>query len=85
MKLKIQDHTVIVRFYLLILIQKIELGEIIENNGRKPKEGDIVIIRASKGSDIFFGRSLSIQENSVFMRISQLKDIELTKIPENIS
>ena len=85
MKLKIQDHTSNCEILFVNSDTEDRIGEIIENNGRKPKEGDIVIIRASKGSDIFFGRSLSIQENSVFMRISQLKDIELTKIPENIS
>ena len=85
MKLKIQDHTSNCEILFVNSDTEDRIGEIIENNGRKPKEGDIVIIRASKGSDIFFGRSLSIQQNEVFMKISQLKDTELTKIPENIS
>ena len=85
MKIKIQDHTGNYEVLFVNSDAEDRIGEIIENNGRKPKIGDIVIIRASKGSDILFGKSLSIQQNEVFMRISQLKDIELTKIPENIS
>ena len=85
MKIKIQDHTGNCEVLFVNSDTEDRIGEIIENNGRKSKEGDIVIIRASKGFDILFGKSLSIQQNEVFMRISQLKDIELTKIPENIS
>jgi len=85
LKIKLQDHTSNCEVLFVSSDKEDKIGEIIENNGRKPKIGDIVIIRASKGSDIFFGRSLSIQQNDIFTRVSQLKDIGENKISENIS
>ncbi len=47
-----------------------------DNGGEKPIEDDIVVIRGVKGSDIIFGKHLSIQKTKIFEKISQIKEAE---------
>ncbi len=45
-----------------------------EDNGRKAKEGDIVIVQGRRKKDAVFANHISIQDYRIYTRLSELKD-----------
>lgn len=54
----------------------LHLSNYIANGGKKPIEGNIVIVVGSKSRDIIFVNDLSIVEEKIYSRFSDLKDAE---------
>jgi DNA polymerase-3 subunit alpha len=73
-KLFVKDGTGQTNILLTNSVGRDNIGDSIENNGRKPAVGDIIICRGSKGADIVFARAIGIQPCEVFDKVSQLKD-----------
>lgn len=70
--IQISDETGVVK--VMMFNNKIEENQ--EINGRHPKEDDIVIVRGTKKEDAVFADVISIQQNTIYMKLSELKDSE---------
>jgi DNA-directed DNA polymerase III PolC len=82
LKLDIKDHTGVLCCLAFNSKGGDTIDEIEENNGRLPKEKDIVIGYGKKMSDAVFLSRLKIEDHSVVKKISELKDIKQTKDKE---
>ena len=45
----------------------------LDGGGKVPKKGSIVILYGSKGDDIVFANTLSIVDEKIYMKLSDLK------------
>ena len=43
------------------------------NGGKKPKGGEIVFVYGSKGEDIIFGEKLTILDEKIYTKLSEVK------------
>lgn len=48
------------------------IDECEENNGRLPQENDLIVVRGVKKSDCIFARNVSIQDVSIYKKISEI-------------
>jgi DNA polymerase-3 subunit alpha len=72
--LTISDHSGIIRVMIFDTKNNSLIQECEENNGRLPKEGDIVIVRGRKrDGNCIFAESIGIQDCEVLDKISELK------------
>ena len=73
MKLEIQDDFGKTNFMLMNNRRSATLDNYLNNGGKKPKEGEIVFIYGSKGEDIIFGEKITILDEKIYTKLSELK------------
>lgn len=71
-KMTIRDHTSSIDALMFDSAKFANIELCKENNGRLPQEGDIVVCRGKKAKTAVFLNNCSIQENKVFMKISEV-------------
>lgn len=71
-KMVLKDHTDEVDCLMFDTERHSNIELCKENNGRLPEEGDIVVCRGKKNKNAIFVNACGIQENKVFMKISEL-------------
>ena len=47
-------------------------SEYLNNGGKKPKEGEIVFIYGTKGDDVIFGEKLTILDEKIYTKLSEI-------------
>lgn len=82
LKLDVSDDTGNITVLMFENDKSSNISNCEENNGRLPKEGDIVAIRGNKKGDCIFARNIAIQDCKVYERISQLKKEEKPETKE---
>jgi DNA polymerase III alpha subunit len=73
MKLEIQDDFGQINFLLTNNAREDKLNKYIDDGGRKPKENEIVFITGSKGDDVIFGENVSILDEKIYVKLSEVK------------
>lgn len=80
MKISCKDNTGSLDVLLFNTSKRQTIDECCENNGRAPVSGDIVIIKGNKKNDAVFARNVSIQDISIYRKISEIpKNEEITE------
>lgn len=72
-KLEISDENGKIKAMLLDSNQKARLTEYLDNGNKLPKEESIVIITGRKGEDILFIDKMSILDEKIYMKLSEIK------------
>ena len=73
MRLEIQDDVGKVNFMLANNRRSASLDTYLNAGGKKPKEGEIVFIYGSKGEDIIFGEKITILDEKIYTKLSEIK------------
>lgn len=73
MRVEIQDDFGTVNFMLMNNRRANTLDNYLNNGGKKPKEEQIVFIYGSKGEDIIFGDRLTILDEKIYTKLSEIK------------
>jgi DNA polymerase-3 subunit alpha len=72
-KLEISDENGKIKAMLLDSNQKARLTEYLDNGNKLPKEESIVIVTGRKGEDILFIDKMSILDEKIYMKLSEIK------------
>ena len=73
MRAEVQDDFGKVNFMLANNRRSNTLDNYLNNGGKKPKEGEIVFVYGSKGEDIIFGEKLTILDEKIYTKLSEIK------------
>ena len=73
MRVEIQDDYGKINFMMTNNRRSATLDNYLNEGGKKPKEGQIVFIYGTKGEDIIFGEKLSILDEKIYTRLSEIK------------
>jgi DNA polymerase-3 subunit alpha len=73
MRLEVQDDFGKANFMLMNNRRSATLDNYLNNGGKKPKEGEIVFLYGSKGDDIIFGEKLTILDEKIYTKLSEVK------------
>lgn len=73
MRVEVQDDFGKVNFMLTNNRRSATLDLYLNNGGKKPKEGEIVFVYGSKGDDIIFGEKLTILDEKIYTKLSEVK------------
>lgn len=73
MRVEMQDDFGNMNFLLANNRRNDTYSQYIDNGGKKPKEGQIVFAVGSKGDDIIFGERLSILDEKIYTKLSEIK------------
>lgn len=73
MRVEIQDDYGKVNFMLMDNRRSATLSEYLNNGGKKPKEEQIVFVYGAKGEDIIFGDKITILDEKIYTRLSEIK------------
>lgn len=73
MRVEIQDDFGKVNFMLANNRRSNTLDNYLNNGGKKPQEGDIVFVYGTKGDDIVFGEKLTILDEKIYTKLSEIK------------
>ena len=73
MRLEIQDDYGNVNFMLINNRRSSTLDNYLNNGGKKPKKDQIVFVYGSKGDDIIFGEKLTILDEKIYTKLSEIK------------
>ena len=73
MRVEIQDDYGKVNFMMANNRRSATLDNYLNSGGKKPKEGQIVFIYGTKGEDIIFGEKISILDEKIYTRLSEIK------------
>ena len=73
MRVEIQDDFGKVNFMLANNRRSASLDNYLNNGGKKPKEEQIVFIYGSKGEDIIFGEKITILDEKIYTKLSEIK------------
>lgn len=72
-RLELQDDYGRVNFLLVNSRRAAKVDQYLERGGRVPKEEEIVFVVGSKGDDIIFGDSISILDEKIYTKLSEIK------------
>ena len=73
MRAEIQDDFGKVNFMLVNNRRSATLDQYLDNGGKKPKDGEIVFVYGSKGEDVIFGEKLTILDEKIYTKLSEVK------------
>jgi len=73
MRLEVQDDFGKANFMLMNNRRSATLDNYLNNGGKKPKEGEIVFLYGSKGDDVIFGEKLTILDEKIYTKLSEVK------------
>ncbi len=73
MRAEVQDDFGKVNFMLANNRRSATLEQYLNNGGKKPKEGEIIFVYGSKGDDIIFGEKLTILDEKIYTKLSEIK------------
>jgi DNA polymerase III subunit alpha len=73
MRVEIQDDFGKIDFMLMNNRRSATLDNYLNNGGKKPKEEQIVFVYGSKGEDIIFGDSITILDEKIYTKLSEIK------------
>ena len=73
MRVEIQDDFGKVNFMLANNRRSATLDNYINDGGKKPKEDQIVFVYGSKGEDIIFGEKITILDEKIYTKLSEVK------------
>ena len=73
MRAEVQDDFGKVNFMLANNRRSATLDQYFDNGGKKPKTGEIVFVYGSKGEDIIFGEKLTILDEKIYTKLSEVK------------
>jgi DNA-directed DNA polymerase III PolC len=73
MRAEVQDDFGKVNFMLANNRRSATLDQYLDNGGKKPKGGEIVFVYGSKGEDIIFGEKLTILDEKIYTKLSEVK------------
>ena len=73
MRAEVQDDFGKVNFMLANNRRSATLDQYLNNGGKKPKDGEIVFVYGSKGDDIIFGEKLTILDEKIYTKLSEVK------------
>ena len=73
MRLEVQDDFGNANVMLMNNRRSATLDNYVNNGGKKPKEGEIVFLYGSKGDDIIFGEKLTILDEKIYTKLSEVK------------
>jgi len=73
MRVEIQDDFGTIDFMLINNRRCATLDNYLNNGGKKPKEEQIVFIHGSKGEDIIFGDKITILDEKIYTKLSEIK------------
>jgi DNA polymerase III alpha subunit len=73
MRVEVQDDFGKINFMLMNNRRAATLDNYINNGGKKPKEDQIVFIYGSKGDDVIFGDRISILDEKIYTKLSEIK------------
>lgn len=73
MRVEIQDDFGKINFMLMNNRRSATLDNYLNNGGKKPKEEQIVFIYGSKGEDIVFGDKITILDEKIYTKLSEIK------------
>ena len=73
MRAEIQDDFGKVNFMLVHNRRSATLDQYLDNGGKKPKDGEIVFVYGSKGEDVIFGEKLTILDEKIYTKLSEVK------------
>jgi DNA polymerase III alpha subunit len=73
MRVEIQDDFGRVNFMLMNNRRAATLDNYLNNGGKKPKEEQIVFVYGSKGDDIIFGDKITILDEKIYTKLSEIK------------
>ena len=72
MRTEVQDDFGKVNFMLINNRRSLTLDNYLNNGGKKPKEGEIVFIYGTKGDDVIFGEKLTILDEKIYTKLSEI-------------
>lgn len=72
MRAEVQDDFGKVNFMLMNNRRSATLDNYLNNGGKKPKEGEIVFVYGSKGDDVIFGEKLTILDEKIYTKLSEI-------------
>jgi hypothetical protein len=72
MRAEVQDDFGKVNFMLMNNRRSSTLDNYLNNGGKKPKEGEIVFVYGSKGDDVIFGEKLTILDEKIYTKLSEI-------------
>ena len=73
MRVEIQDDFGRVNFMLANNRRSNTLDNYLNEGGKKPKEEQIVFVYGSKGEDIIFGEKITILDEKIYTKLSEIK------------
>jgi DNA-directed DNA polymerase III PolC len=73
MRAEVQDDFGKVNFMLANNRRSATLDQYLNNGGKKPKDGEIVFVYGSKGDDIIFGEKLTILDEKIYTKLSEVR------------
>ena len=73
MRIEIQDDFGKIDFMLINNKRSATLDNYLNNGGKKPQEEQIVFVYGSKGEDIIFGDSITILDEKIYTKLSEIK------------
>jgi DNA polymerase III alpha subunit len=73
MKVTLQDDVGQCNFLLVNSQRSDKLDEYLNNGGKKPEKEQIVFVYGSKGDDIIFAESVSILDEKIYTKLSDIK------------
>ena len=73
MKVEIQDDFGKVNFMLANNRRSATLDNYLNDGGKKPKEEQIVFVYGTKGEDIIFGEKITILDEKIYTKLSEIK------------
>jgi DNA-directed DNA polymerase III PolC len=73
MRLEIQDDYGNVNFMMINNRRSSTLDNYLNNGGKKPKKDQIVFVYGSKGDDVIFGEKLTILDEKIYTKLSEIK------------
>ena len=73
MRAEVQDDFGKVNFMLANNRRSATLDQYLDNGGKKPKDGEIVFVYGSKGEDIIFGEKLTVLDEKIYTKLSEVK------------
>ena len=82
LKVEVRDHTGTIQTLLVDSEKKWRVQEHKEDNGRQVREGDIVVVKGTKGESIVFADKIGIQACEVMDKISKLRDMASSEMKE---
>jgi DNA polymerase-3 subunit alpha len=73
MRLELQDDFGNINFLLINSARTDSYNQYFDSGGQKPKEGEIVFATGSKGDGVIFGQRLSILDEKIYTKLSEIK------------
>jgi DNA polymerase III alpha subunit len=73
MRVEIQDDFGKVNFMLMNNSRSATLDNYLNEGGKKPKEEQIVFVYGSKGEDVIFGEKITILDEKIYTKLSEIK------------